>query len=140
MKRLNKWLGILIISLVFFTGCASKSNDPKTVLTNFLEAMQQKDFKKAEKLSTAESKEYFIQVEKLNALTNSPYLQDSSYFNKNKITIGEATTENQVAHIPVQVKIKDSTITPVYILKQESGEWKVAFDYATQAGLKLPGK
>ncbi|MEI9958400.1 MAG: hypothetical protein WDM90_19325 [Ferruginibacter sp.] len=46
----------------------------------------------------------------------------------------------RVAHIPVQVKIKDSTITPVYILKQESGEWKGRFDYATQAGLKLPGK
>jgi len=140
MKRLNKWLGVLIISLVLLAGCASKINDPKTVLTIFLEAMQQKDFKKAEKLSTAESKEYFIQVEKLNALTSSPYLQDSSYFNKNKITIGEAATENQIAHISVQVKVKDSTVTPVYTLKREGGEWKVAFDYATQAGLKPPVK
>ena len=112
MKRLSNWLGVLFINLVLLSGCASKNNDPKTVLNNFFDAMEKKDFIKAEKLSTAESKEYFTQVEKLIALTNSPYLQDSSYFNTTKITIGEVVIENQLAHIPVQVKIKAGGVGP----------------------------
>jgi hypothetical protein len=120
MKRL---LVILIANAAFLlAGCNSRGHDPKLVLTDFFEAMSEKDISKARSLATSDSKSTLDLIEM--AMRTS--VGDNTFFDLGGKRFGEAVIDGDRAVVPV--KEENSGVNLEYLLKKEDGSWKVAFD------------
>ena len=119
----------LMATILIATGCKSGGGgDPKVVLTNFFDALAKKDFTAIKKYTTKESESMMgmMQMGMQNMGDKSSELLN---YKKQNIELGTAVIEGDKATIPVKDK-KSGEITD-FILKRESGDWKVAFDKST---------
>lgn len=123
----------LVCTTVFFLSCNSTdSNDPKSVLMSFFDALGKKDISAARKLATAESKSMLDMIEMGMKMGGAEQKKEDKY-DKSKMEFGDAKIEGDKATIPV--KDKNSGETTNYTLKKESGGWKVAFDKSSMMNM-----
>jgi hypothetical protein len=125
---------ILLFSFTAFililSGCNTNNNsDPKTVLNQFFDALAKKDVTEAKKYVTKDSEGMMGMVEM--GMKNMP---DSSNqmmmtYKKENMQMGDPVIDGDRATIPV--KDKKSGEETDFVLKKESGNWKVAFDKST---------
>ena len=118
MKKITLY-GIIILC-VLLSGC--KSNDPKEVLINFMNAIVKKDANKAQQYATKESADMLTLIAMNGKVKSEEYVRDS-------MELGEPIISGDKATIAVMEKGNDKVIN--YVLKKESGKWKVAFDKDT---------
>ncbi|CAN5150617.1 hypothetical protein BH09BAC2_BH09BAC2_17130 [soil metagenome] len=116
---------ILFIAAAFITfslaGCKN-SNDPKSAIQEFFDAMGKKDIPKAKTFATKDS-------EGMIGMMETGMSKDSSMmsqFDKSNISFGDAKINGDKATVPVINKKASDTTN--FILKKEDGKWKVAFD------------
>lgn len=121
MKR-SLFVVCLLGTMLF--GCKSGDGDPKEVLSEFFEALSEKDIAKARTLATEDSKSMLDMLEM--GMKMSKDTATDMKFDKSKMEFGEVKIEGDKATIPV--KEKDSGESLNYTLKKEKGDWKVAFD------------
>ena len=123
----NVILFVLTAFTVACSGCKSTSGDPKTVLNHFFDALARQDVNEAKKYVTRDSEGMIGMVE-----IDMKNMQDSNsngiYKKENRI-IGDPVITGDSATIPV--KDKNSGEETDFVLKKESGDWKVAFDKTT---------
>jgi hypothetical protein len=122
-------LAVAVTTSLLFVSCNSGGGDPKTVLVAFFEALSKKDISGAKKLATKDSEPMFSMLEMGMSMNKDKDNKDMEKFDKNKMEIGEAKIDGDRA--TVNVKDKESGEGTNFILKKESGNWKVAFDKAT---------
>jgi Domain of unknown function (DUF4878) len=127
MKRI--FMAAAVIATVLFTGCKSGGGDPKTVLLAFFEAMSKKDIAAAKKLATKDSEQMFSLMEMGMNMAKGTKDDGMDKFDKTKMEFGEAKIDGDKATVEVKDKEKGEAVN--FILKKESGDWKVAFDKAS---------
>lgn len=117
---------LITTSVVILSGCKSGGGDPKTVLDHFFKAISNKNIDEAKKYVTNDSQGMLGMMQM--AMGNVP---DSAkeMFKKENIEMGDAVINGDRATIPV--KDKKSGEETDFVLKKESGDWKVAFDKST---------
>ena len=126
MKKL--FLASAIVAMAIMTGCHSGGGDPKQVLMSFFTALSKKDISGAKKYATKESESMFSMLE-MGMKMGGDKMGDMEKYDKSKMEFGEAKIEGDKATVPVKdISSGESTN---FILKKESGDWKVAFDKAT---------
>lgn len=111
--------GIVIVCLLL-SGC--KSDNPKEVLINFMNAIVKKDANKAQQYATKESADMLALIAMNGTVKSEQYVRDS-------MELGEPLISGDKATIAVKEKGKDEVVN--YVLKKENGKWKVAFDKDT---------
>jgi hypothetical protein len=118
---------ILIISVFIFAGCKTENagDDPKEVVTQFMDAVSAGDFSKARALSTPESQMVFTLME-MGMKDNKAELKK---FDRTKIETGTATISGETATVSVKEKSSGESINVP--LKKINGSWKVAFDFTS---------
>lgn len=128
MKKYFIWIPAAIL---FLAGCNNNatSGDPKAVLSAFMTALSKKDVETAKKYVTADSEGMLSMMQM--SIKNMEAPDATNQFNPDKITIGEAKIDGNEAQVPVTEKTSGETVN--FILKKESGDWKVAFDLNTLA-------
>ncbi len=114
-----------VVTAIAFSSCTSGGGDPKTVLMAFFEAMSKKDIAAAKKLATKDSEAMFSMMEMAFKMGKDKKDNEMN-FEKDKMVIGEPKIEGDKA--TVEVKDKDKGESVNFLLKKESGAWKVAFD------------
>ena len=119
---------ILILCSIVFAGCKNSSDDPKSILISFFEALSTNDIKTARKYATAESKSMLDLLEKSGKTETTP----NEKFKKENLEFGDIKIEGDKAIVPVTEKASGVTVN--YVLKNEQG-WKVAFDKATMMNI-----
>ena len=120
-------LAVTVTATLLFVSCNAGGGDPKTVLMAFFTAMSKKDIAGAKKLATKDSEAMFSLMEMgMNAAKEN---KDMDKFDNTKMEFGDTKIEGDKA--TVAVKEKTSGETTNFILKKESGSWKVAFDKAS---------
>ena len=121
---------ILLVStslVVFLSGCNSNSGDPKEVLGHFFDAMSQKNIDEAKKYVTKDSEGMMGMMQMgMNSMDES---DNEMPLQKENMEIGNAVITGDRATVPV--KDKKTGETTDFVLKKESGAWKVAFDKST---------
>ena len=123
----NIFLLIVMICGVIFSGCKSGGSDPKTVLNHFFDALAAKNIDEAKKYVTKDSEGMLGMVEMgMNKMPDSP---KTMMYKKENMDMGDAVINGDRATVPVKDK-KSGEVTD-FVLKKESGEWKVAFDKST---------
>ena len=129
---------LFAILALYLSGCnnnnSSSAGDPKTVLTNFFDAMAKKDITAARNLATTDSKPIFDMLEmgmqmKDNTIEEKPDEQ----FDKSKMKMSEAKIEGDKATVNVKELQNGESIN--FVLKKEAGAWKVAMDINTMMGI-----
>lgn len=123
MKRV--FLAAFSAAFLLLAGCNSGGDDPKSVLSDFFDALSKKNLTEARKLATEDSKSMLDMMEMAMKTDSS----ETAKYDMNKMEFGEAKIEGDKATVPV--KEKDSGETMNYTLKKEAGSWKVAFDKAS---------
>ena len=123
---------IIILAVSAFvlslTGCQnSGSSEPKAVLNNFFEAIGNRNINEAKKYVTKDSEGMMGMMEM--GMNNMPDSSGATMFNKENLDFGDAVINGERA----TVKVKDKRTGEVtdFVLKKESGDWKVAFDKST---------
>jgi hypothetical protein len=129
MKKLSAAFALLTVSLLIANCSGSNGSDPKTTLVAFFEALGKKDMEGARKLATADSKSMFDLIEMGTKMAKNAKDMDMEKFDKAKMEIGDAKIEGDKATVPVKEKASGEMTN--FILKKESGGWKVAFDKAS---------
>ncbi|MEP6676023.1 MAG: hypothetical protein ABJA78_12755 [Ferruginibacter sp.] len=124
MKRLL--VASAVTAFLFMSGCKSGGGDPKTVLMSFFSALSKKDISGAKKLATKESESMFSMIEMGMKMAGD---KDMDKYDQTRMEFGESKIDGDKATVPVK-DIKSGETTN-FILKKESGDWKVAFDKAT---------
>jgi len=120
---------IIAAFVVILPGCKSGSGaNPKEVLNHFFEALAKRDINEAKKYATKDSEGM------LSMMQMGMQNMNNEHANKmmemiNNMQMGDATIMGDKATVPV--KDKKSGETTDFLLKKESGDWKVAFDMAT---------
>lgn len=132
-------LAVLICTL-FVTGCNSDigGGNPEVVLAKFFDAMANKDIKEAKKYVTKDSEGMLSMIEMGMNMSAANNDFQAEQFMKDNMEIGEADVQDDKAYVPVMDKKSGESVK--FILKKESGDWKVAFDMATlmeMAGSKM---
>lgn len=125
MKKL-----ILLVSaalVVFLSGCNSNNGDPKEALGHFFDAMSQKNIDEAKKYVTKDSEGMMGMMQM--GMKNMDESDNEMPLQKENMEIGNAVITGDRATVPV--KDKKSGETTDFVLKKESGAWKVAFDKST---------
>jgi hypothetical protein len=121
---------ILLISTAFvvvLSGCNSNSGDPKEVLGHFFDAISHKNIDEAKKYVTKDSEGMMGMMQMgMNSMDDS---DNEIPLQKENMEIGNAVITGDRATVPV--KDKKSGETTDFVLKKESGAWKVAFDKST---------
>ncbi|GAB2823441.1 nuclear transport factor 2 family protein [Ferruginibacter profundus] len=120
-------LAVAVTTSLLFVSCNSGGGDPKTVLMSFFEALSKKDFTAAKKLATKDSEAMFSMIEMGMQMNKDN--KDMDKYDKEKMEFGETKIDGDKA--TVAVKDKTSGESTNFILKKESGNWKVAFDKAS---------
>ena len=122
---------ILIISafVLILAGCQSNktTNDPKEVLDHFFEALAKKDVTETKKYVTKDSEGMMGMVEM--GMKNVGDSSPAMVYKKENIIMGEPVINGDRATIGVTDKVSKEETD--FVLKKESGEWKVAFDKST---------
>jgi hypothetical protein len=118
-------LAITVTASLLITSCNGGGGDPKAVLMSFMDAMSKKDIAAAKKLATKDSEQMFSLMEM--GMKNNK--DNDMKFEKDKMEFGETKIDGDKA--TVAVKDKASGEGTNFILKKESGFWKVAFDKAS---------
>ena len=122
-------LAVAVTTSLLIAGCNTGGGDPKTVLVAFFEALSKKDIAGAKKLATKDSEPMFSMLEMGMSMNKDKDNKEMEKFDKTRMEIGEAKIDGDRA--TVNVKDKESGEGTNFILKKESGNWKVAFDKAT---------
>jgi hypothetical protein len=122
-------LAVTVAASLFFWGCNAGGGDPKTVLIAFFDALSKKDIAGAKKLATKESESMIAMMEMGMNMAKDAKNEEMDKFDKGRMEFGEAKIEGDKA--TVAVKDKTSGESTNFILKKESGNWKVAFDKAS---------
>ncbi len=117
-------LAITVTASLLFASCNAGGGDPKAVLMSFMDAMSKKDIAAAKKLATKDSEQMFGLMEM--GMKMGKDSKEMDQFDKTKMEFGEAKIEGDKATVPV--KEKGSGESTNFVLKKESGAWKVAFD------------
>ncbi len=121
-------LALVVTFSLILTSCNIGGSDPKTVLSAFFDAMEKKDFDGAKKLATKDSEQMFSLMQMgMNMNKDKDSKMDIDKFDKTKMVIGDAKIDGDKATVPVKVSGESTN----FILKKESGSWKVAFDKAS---------
>ena len=120
-------LVVMTAFVVIFSGCKSGGGDPKVVLNHFFDALAKKDVNEAKKYVTKDSEGMMGMVEM--GMKNMPDTGSADMYKKDNMNIGDAVINGDRATIPV--KDKKSGEETDFVLKKESGDWKVAFDKST---------
>jgi hypothetical protein len=121
-------LAVAVTTSLLFVSCNGVGGgDPKTVLMAFFEALSKKDIAGAKKLATKDSESMFSMIEM--GMNMDKGNKDMEKYDKSRMEFGETKIEGDKA--TVAVKDKQSGEGTNFILKKESGDWKVAFDKAT---------
>lgn len=129
MKRIL--FAALLLTPILFSSCKSGgSGDPKAVLSQFFDALKNKDIAAAKKLATEDSKQMLDLMEM--GLKAQPNAKDDGEFDKAKMEFGEPKIEGDKATVSVKKAGSDDAMN--FTLKKEKGDWKVAFDKATIMG------
>jgi hypothetical protein len=126
-------LAVVAISTTLFFSCNSGGGDPKSVLSQFFEALSKNDITAARKLATADSKSMIDMMEM--GMKMGGDTKDAEKFAKTNLEIGEAKIDGDKA--TVNVKEIKSGESVNYILKKEGGTWKVAFDKASMMSMGM---
>jgi len=122
-------LAVAVTTSLLFVSCNSGGGDPKTVLMAFFDAMSKKDIAGAKKLATKDSEQMFSLMEMGMNMAKGKEDKEMDKFDKTKMEFGEQKIDGDKA--TVEVKDKASGESTNFILKKESGSWKVAFDKAS---------
>lgn len=126
-----KKIFVIIIAafVVILPGCKSGSGaNPKEVLNHFFEALAKRDVNEAKKYATKDSEGMLSMMQMGMQNMNNDHA-DKMMEMINNMQMGNATITGDKATVPV--KDKKSGETTDFLLKKESGDWKVAFDMAT---------
>lgn len=109
-------------------GCKSITSDsPEAVLNNFLDALNKKDMQEAKKYTTKDSEGMLSMIEM--GMKNIPdSVQDETYDKRNMEMSSPVINGDKAT---IHVKDKKSGEGSDFVLKRESGDWKVAFDKST---------
>ncbi|MEP6583878.1 MAG: hypothetical protein ABJA90_06415 [Ginsengibacter sp.] len=122
-------LFVFTVSFFVFTGCKSgDAGDPKIVLTKFFEAISKKNIDEAKKYVTKDS-EGMMGMVQMGMQSAGDKSNDMLNYGKENIEFGTATIDGDKATVPI--KDKKSGESTDFTLKNEGGEWKVAFDKST---------
>ncbi|HEU5365283.1 MAG TPA: DUF4878 domain-containing protein [Hanamia sp.] len=120
---------IIAAFVVILPSCQSGSGaNPKEVLNHFFEAVSKRDMNEAKKYATKDSEGMLSMMQMGMQNMNNDHA-DKMMEMINNMQMGDATITGDQATVPV--KDKKSGETTDFILKKESGDWKVAFDMAT---------
>jgi hypothetical protein len=123
-------VAVFALSALYMSSCKTSSGDPKAVLISFFDAMSKKDIEGARKMATADSKSMFDLMEMGMKMADSAADdQVKEKFDKSKMEFGEPKIEGDRA--TVNVKETKSGESMNFVLKKESGAWKVALDMQT---------
>lgn len=134
MKKL--FVAVMAFSAIFLSSCNNGGGDPKTVLTSFFDAMGKKDIAAARKLATADSKSMFDMMEEgMKMAGNVAEDKTHEQFDKSKMEIGEAKIDGDRATVNVKELKSGESID--FVLKKESGSWKVAMDMGTMMNIGM---
>ncbi len=127
MKRI--FLFSFAALLISFAGCKSGAyKDPKTVLSNFFDAMAKKDFTEAKKYTTDDSEPMMNMAQMAMQNMND----DSSrilQYRKENIEIEDAVINGDNATVPVKDRKSGEVID--FTLKKENSQWKVSVNLPT---------
>lgn len=127
MKRI--FLFSLTALLISLAGCKSGAyKDPKTVLSNFFDAMAKKDFTEAKKYTTDDSEPMMNMAQMAMQNMND----DSSrilQYRKENIEIEDAVINGDNATVPVKDRKSGEVID--FTLKKENSQWKVSVNLPT---------
>ena len=122
--------GIFLLLITFCTitiaGCKT-GNEPKSILSKFVEAVGNKDFATAQKYATPESSSMLGLLEM--GMRMAPDSTKGKNYDFKQLEYGDTKIEGDKATIAV--KNKTSGETTNYTLKKIGTEWKVAFDKAS---------
>ncbi|MEO6220414.1 MAG: hypothetical protein ABIO81_08305 [Ginsengibacter sp.] len=122
-------LSALAVSFLLLSGCKSgEGGDPKIVLTKFFDALSKKNIDEAKKYVTKDS-EGMMGMVQMGMQSAGDKSNEMLNYAKENIEFGTAAIEGDKATVPV--KDKKSGETTDFVLKKESGDWKVAFDKST---------
>ena len=99
-------LAIAIVSTGILFSCKSGGGDPKTVLSNFYEALGKNDFAGAQKYATTESKTMLDALASFGNLGDKEAKKDekNEQFDKANMEMGEPKIEGDKATIDVKNK------------------------------------
>ncbi|MGC4102771.1 nuclear transport factor 2 family protein [Ferruginibacter sp.] len=122
-------LAVAVTTTLLFVSCKSGGGDPKAVLIAFFEALSKKDFDAAKKLATKDSEQMFALMQMGMNMAKDKDDKEMDKFNKDKMIFGEPKIDGDKATVEVKDKEKGEAVN--FILKKESGSWKVAFDKAS---------
>lgn len=125
MKKI--FLLIITACVVIFSGCKSGGGDPKIVLNHFFDALASKNIDEAKKYVTKDSEGMLSMVQM--GMNNMPDSSQTMTYKKENMDMGDVVINGDRATVPVKDK-KSGEVTD-FVLKKESGEWKVAFDKST---------
>ena len=131
MKTFKLILATLVVFA--FNACNSVSNDPKTTLSSFFDALAKKDFVTARSLATSESKSMLDLMESSTKMEDSKETQEK--YDKSKMEFGEAKIDGDKAVVPVKEVKSGETVN--FTLKKVNGSWKVAFDKMTMISMGM---
>ena len=116
----------IIVGAIVLAGCNSgAAGDPKAVLSQFFEALSKKDMAAASKLATADSKGMLDMM----SMALKTETKETMKYDKANMEFGEAKIDGDKATVPVKEMKSGETLN--YVLKNEGGSWKVAFDMAS---------
>lgn len=125
MKKILLFL--IPIIMLATAGCKSTTGNPQDVLNHFLDALNRKDIQDAKKYTTKDSEGMLGMIE-----MGMKNVQDSSkneIYDKKNMEMSSPVIDGDKATI--HVKDKQSGEGSDFVLKKESGDWKVAFDKST---------
>lgn len=128
-------VAVFTFSALYMSSCKTvDSSDPKSVLTSFFDAMAKKDIPAARKLATADSKQMFDLMEMGMKMADTAMDdQVKEKFDRSKMQFGEPKIDGDKA--TVNVKETKSGESMNFILKKESGAWKVSLDMTSMMAM-----
>jgi hypothetical protein len=127
-------VAVFAFSALYMSSCkTSGGGDPKAVLTSFFDAMAKKDIAAARKLATADSKQMFDIMEMGMKMDPGVDNELKETFDRSRMEFGETKITGDKA--TVNAKDAKSGESVNFILKKESGSWKVAIDLETMKNI-----
>ena len=125
MKKLL--FSFVSLAIIGMAGCKSSGGDPQSVLNNFLDALNKKDMQEAKKYTTNDSQGMLSMIEM--GMKSMPDSTKNEMYDKKNMEMSSPVIEGDKATIHVKDKVSGEGSD--FVLKKESGDWKVAFDKGT---------
>ncbi|MEO6637352.1 MAG: hypothetical protein ABIN25_03680 [Ginsengibacter sp.] len=118
---------LISIAIIGMAGCKSSTGDPQSVLNHFLDALNNKDLQEAKKYTTKDSEGMLSMIEM--GMKSIPDSAKDVKYDKSNMEMSSPVINGDKATIHVKDKVSGEGSD--FILKKESGDWKVAFDKGT---------